>query len=96
MLIVAYAVISKSTCMCTQIIKTDRKYWSIDNDTHYSMSVPVEYASELPSKYFYNNRWWNRVYDYEETVDENGNPVIVMLDTFTDTPWSPNSVKEGE
>ena len=80
----AFAVIEKETNFCSQTLQTNNGHFIIDNDSHYSMSVDVEYATAYPGKYYYNNQWWSRKWD---EVDEYGIPVEGS--TYVDTKWNP-------
>lgn len=83
-----YVIIDKVTKQCCQTIISPISSWSIDNDTHFSMEVPVASINSYSDKYYYDGKWYERVYNRYETIvkkDEHGNVIsetIVPLEEY--------------
>lgn len=78
-----YAMVDKNTCECVQILGSAIE---ITEDPYYYV-IPIKYNNEYLGKYYYNETWYERVWN---EFDENGIPVESA--GYTDVPWTP----EGE
>lgn len=76
-----YAMIEKSTNRCFQTINTATPNWVVDDDYAFSVPINPEYYEDYLDKYYYDNQWWERIYD----TDEEGN----QLETYVDVPYFP-------
>ena len=84
----AYAVISKENNCCMQVNKNNNPNWILDNDYCFNIPVEITLATQYLDKYYYDARWFNRVWN-EYTTDEFGETVPVIEKGYVDYEWSP-------
>ena len=84
----AYAIINKVSSECCQVITSSLKNWKLDNERDFSVSVPVEKCNIFNGKFYYDGKWWERIYNRYETIiekDEQGNVIsetVVPLEEY--------------
>lgn len=91
----AYLIILKENGFCSQVNRNNKPSWILDNEYCFNIPMNPDTASQYLGKYYYNNTWWSRVFNMVELVNENGetvldnegNPVMVPGETYTDYPF---------